>query len=430
VSNIFGEILGWAIFILGLAISIGLHEFGHLIPAKLFGIKVPNWAIGFGPKLWGKQIGETEYSIRAIPLGGFITMIGMFPPEDPAKPDRKRMFGKLIAQSREAHSEFMEPGDENRTLYSKPAWQRIIVMFGGPFVNLVLGFALIIVSLSGLGIVEQSPRINAVIECQAQMENPDDECTVDSTKTPAFEAGLQAGDVVLKVDGKQVVIASDYLGVVTSLPLTQHQLTIQRDGREIEIPVTASSTMRSVTNPETGEVTREPRPYLGVQAEFERISLPLDRSFASAADTTAQTFGFIAQFPQQVVASVTSLFTGVERDGNSAVSVVGIGQISGQVAASEADPADKVFFWLMILGSLNLALFAFNMIPLPPLDGGHILGGIYEYLKRGAFKVIGRKAKVRVDTALMAPLAQAGFLFLMVAGVAMILVDIFNPIAF
>jgi membrane-associated protease RseP (regulator of RpoE activity) len=112
------------------------------------------------------------------------------------------------------------------------------------------------------------------------------------------------------------------------------------------------------------------------------------------------------------------------------VSVVGIGQISGQVAASEADPADKVFFWLMILGSLNLALFAFNMIPLPPLDGGHILGGIYEYLKRGAFRILGRKVKVRVDTALMAPLAQAGFLFLMVAGVAMIVVDIFNPIAF
>lgn len=429
-SNIFGEILGWAIFILGLAISIGLHEFGHLIPAKLFGIKVPNWAIGFGPRLWGKQIGETEYSIRAIPLGGFITMIGMFPPEDPAKPDRKRFFGKLIAQSREAHSEFMEPGDENRTLYSKPAWQRIIVMFGGPFVNLVLGFTLIMVSLSGLGTVEQSPRINAVIECQAQMENPDDECTVDSTKTPAFEAGLQANDLVLAVDGKPVVIASDYLNVVTSLPLTQHWLTIQRDGREIEIPVTASSTMRSVTNPETGEVTREPRPYLGVQADFERIALPLDRSFASAADTTAQTFSFIAQFPQAVVASVTSLFSGAERDGNSAVSVVGIGQISGQVAASEADPADKVFFWLMILGSLNLALFAFNMIPLPPLDGGHILGGIYEYLKRGAFKIMGRKGKVRVDTALMAPLAQAGFLFLMFAGVAMIVVDIFNPIAF
>ena len=429
-NNIFGEILGWVIFILGLAISIGLHEFGHLIPAKLFGIKVPNWAIGFGPRLWGKQIGETEYSIRAIPLGGFITMIGMFPPEDPAKPDRKRLFGKLIAQSREAHSEHLEPGDENRTLYSKPAWQRIIVMFGGPFVNLVLGFTLIMVSLSGLGTVEQSPKISAVIECQVQMEHPDDVCTVDSKRTPAFTAGLQAGDVVLKVDGRPVVIASDYLSVVTELPLTEHSLTIERDGRVFDIPVTAASTMRSVTNPKTGEVTRESRVYLGVQAEFERIQLPLSRSFDMAADTTAQTFSFIAQFPQQVYSSVASMFTGEERDGNSAVSVVGIGQISGQVAASEADPMDKVFFWLMILGSLNLALFAFNMIPLPPLDGGHILGGLYEYLKRGWFRVLGRKGKVRVDTALMAPLAQAGFLLLMFAGVAMIVVDIFNPIAF
>lgn len=429
-NNIFGEILGWVIFILGLAISIGLHEFGHLIPAKLFGIKVPNWAIGFGPRLWGRQIGETEYSIRAIPLGGFITMIGMFPPEDPAKPDEKRLFGKLISQSRSAHSEFMEPGDENRTLYSKPAWQRIIVMFGGPFVNLFLGVSLIMVSLSGLGTYEQSPKIDAVLECQAQMANSDDTCTADSTPTPAKLAGLQAGDLVVKVDGEPVVIASDYLNVVTSLPLHQHTLTVQRDGRQLEIPVTAASTMRSVTNPQTGEVTRELRPYLGVQAEFERIQLPIDRSFGVAMDSTAETFGFIAQFPQQVYSSVASLFTGEVRDGNAAVSVVGIGQLSGQVAASEAELTDKVFFWLMILGSLNLALFAFNMIPLPPLDGGHILGGVYEYLKRGWFRVLGRKGKVRVDTALMAPIAQLGFLLLMVAGVAMILVDLVNPIAF
>jgi RIP metalloprotease RseP len=118
VNETFLYILGIVVMVLGLAISIGLHELGHLIPAKLFGVKVPHWAIGFGPKLWKKKIGETEYSVRLIPLGGFITMIGMYPPENPKKPDAKRRFGGLIAQSREAHSEYMEAGDESRTLWS------------------------------------------------------------------------------------------------------------------------------------------------------------------------------------------------------------------------------------------------------------------------------------------------------------------------
>ena len=131
--------MGIVVIIIGLALSIGLHEFGHLIPAKIFGVRVPVWAIGFGPKLFSKKIGETEYSFRLIPLGGFITMIGMYPPDRNGK-DAKRRFGKTIAAARSAHSEHMAEGDEgSRTLYSLPAWKRIIIMFGGPFVNLLIG---------------------------------------------------------------------------------------------------------------------------------------------------------------------------------------------------------------------------------------------------------------------------------------------------
>jgi membrane-associated protease RseP (regulator of RpoE activity) len=144
---------------------------------------------------------------------------------------------------------------------------------------------------------------------------------------------------------------------------------------------------------------------------------------------TNQTLGFIVQFPVAVYDSVASVFDGSKRAGDSAISIVGIGQIAGQANADQgATFEDRVYLNLMLLGSLNLALFAFNMIPLPPLDGGHVAGGVYEYLKRGVWRLMGKKDPGSIDTALMAPVSGVMFLLLLLAGVAMILVDIVNPV--
>lgn len=420
-------ILGILIVVLGLAVSIGLHEFGHLIPAKLFGVKVPHWAIGFGPRLWKKKIGETEYSVRLIPLGGFISMIGMFPPENPAKPDAKRRFGSIIAQSRQAHSEHMVAGDEARTLWSKPAWQRIIIMLGGPIVNLVLGLLLISIALSGIGSWTQGTKVEAVIECQEQMIHAEDSCLPESARTPAYLAGLQAGDVVLSVDGKAVETAAPLLAALTAKPLVSHSVVIERAGIQKTLDIFPAEASLP-TQDAAGNVVNVIRPYIGVRMEFARHSLSIGDSLGYGISSVGQTFGFIAQFPQQVYSSVSSLVTGTQRGGDSAISVIGIGQVAGQVSSSAADPLDKVFSNLMLIGSLNLALFAFNMIPVPPLDGGHVAGGIYEYLKRGAYRLVGKKDPGRIDTALMAPLAQFMFLLLLLAGVLMIVVDFVNPV--
>lgn len=413
-------IVGILVMVLGLAVSIGLHEFGHLIPAKIFGVKVPHWAIGFGPKLFGKKIGETEYSIRAIPLGGFITMIGMFPPAKESKPDAKRRFGRLIAQSREAHSEYLLPGDEQRTLYSKPAWQRIIIMLGGPTVNLLLGLILISTALSGIGFWAQGTRVEAVIECAEQMADGKASCVTDSVKTPAALSGIQSGDVVLKVDGKAVEFADQFISSVTAKPFVSHEVLITRNGSEQTINIF----------PAEGTVGDEVRPYIGLRMEFSRHQMSLGDSIGYGFESAGQTFGFIGQFPQQVYSAVYSTFTGQPRATDSAISVVGIGQVAGQISSSQGDGLDKTFSTLMLLGSLNLALFAFNMIPLPPLDGGHVAGGIYEYLKRGTFRLLGKKDPGPVDTALMAPISQFMFLLLLLAGVLMIIADFVNPISF
>ncbi len=429
-------IAGVAILILGLALSIGLHEFGHLIPAKLFGVRVPHWAIGFGPKLFSKKIGETEYSVRAIPLGGFITLIGMYPPAKPGKDDTKRWFSSSIISARNAHQEHEQPGDENRKFYQLSAWKRIVVMFGGPFTNLVIGLVLITTAISGLG---QNQRVNvfaSVVECQSQMIDQSAACSSSDVRTPAALAGFKSGDKLIAIDGNRVNMTEDAILAVTELPLVSHKLTVDRNGKPVELSITAAqarlpyvdSSGNMALNAD-GSPKLKLRPYIGVQWSSQRVPVEAGKAFGTSVAMTGQTLGLIVQFPSQVFNSISSLFGSQARNPNGAVSIVGVGQAAGAIASnSSASFGDRLLMNLYLIGSLNLALFAFNMIPLPPLDGGHIAGGVYEYLKRGVFRLLGKKDPGIADTALMAPVATAMFLLLLAAGLAMIIVDLVNPL--
>jgi membrane-associated protease RseP (regulator of RpoE activity) len=429
-------ILGILIIVAGLAISIGLHEFGHLIPAKLFGVRVPTWAIGFGPKLYSKKIGETEYSLRAIPLGGYITLIGMYPPAKEGKDDSKRWFGASILAAREAHSEHVQPGDENRKFYQLAAWKRIVVMFGGPFMNLILGVAMVSVALSGIGEYQRVNTVANVVQCEAKMVDPSADCASGDALTPAALAGFKPGDQITSVDGAKIAQTQDPFVKVVAQPNDEHVLSVIREGKTIEIRVTpklgklpyADASGKLAVDAEGKPLLRE-RAYIGLMLDHARVPSSLAESLSAGTQMTADTLGFIVQFPQQVYASVSSLFTGAERSPNGAVSIVGITQLAGEVNSnSNANLADRIYLNLMLLGSLNLALFAFNMIPLPPLDGGHIAGGIYEYAKRGIYRLLGKPDPGIADTALLAPIANLMFLVLMFAGLAMIIVDLIKPL--
>ena len=411
--------MGIVVIIIGLALSIGLHEFGHLIPAKIFGVRVPVWAIGFGPKLFSKKIGETEYSFRLIPLGGFITMIGMYPPDRNGK-DAKRRFGKTIAAARSAHSEHMAEGDEgSRTLYSLPAWKRIIIMFGGPFVNLLIGLVVLTSVFSSVGTTAQTTRVEKVVDCVAAMTQG--ECISGSALTPAKTAGLMANDKVVALDGKAV---STYAEVQTLLQSKTGDvaLTVERDGVPVVKTLPAVWVTMPVTDPATGKAVTKRVRIIGVNFAVDRVALGFGESFGKAGEMVTGTFALITEFPQQVYSAVQKTFMSEKRDPAGAVSIVGVAQASTKV--------DSLAYWFYLLGSLNIALFVFNMIPLPPLDGGHIAGGVYEYLKRGLFKLLGKKDPGPVDTALMAPVAQVMFVVLFLAGILMVLADLVNPISF
>jgi membrane-associated protease RseP (regulator of RpoE activity) len=430
VNETLSYLAGILFIVLGIGVSIGIHEIGHLLPAKLFGVKVTKYMIGFGPTLYSKKVGETEYGLKAFPLGGYIAMLGMYPPAK--KPETKTgFFRDMISQARLAHSENETPLDANRKFYQLPVLKRMIIMLGGPFMNLVLGVLLTVIALSGFGIYQSSLKIEAVSVC---LDNKSVQCQV-SEQTPAQLAGLKAGDEVVSVAGNKATDWAQIRDLLTATPTAEFE--ILRDGDILKVTVTAVIQQRpqfdSLGIPvldEAGEIVSAPQPFLGVFLTPERKPVPLVQSLEASGSTIAQIGTLILRLPQEVVEVTAITFGGGDRDPNGPISIVGIGQVAGEVAASDqAGLADKIATGIQILGSLNFALFVFNMVPLLPLDGGHVAGGIYESIKRGLYRIAGRKDPGPADTALLMPLTYFVFIALLVVSALLITADLVNPIS-
>ena len=428
--------VGGIVFVaLGIGISIGLHELGHLWPAKTFGVKVPTYAIGFGPTLFKFQRGETTYAIKLIPLGGYITMIGMYPPGKKPLKSKSGFFADMILSARNAHSEHVTEADKNRMFYQLPVWKRMIIMFGGPFMNLVLGTLLMVAVLVGIGTQQQSNAIAEVSPCVIVNPTVQKECTSADAKSPALIAGLQAQDRIEAING---IKFENWNTVSQELTVGKPaSLQILRDGSSVQIEITPVAALRATTDSngqvvvnEKGEPVLKERAVLGIIFDVERKPETVTAALAKSAWGVGQVGQMILTLPQQLTDVAISTFTGQERNPNGAVSVVGIAQISGTVASAEAvDFVDKLATGLLILASLNFALFGFNMLPLLPLDGGHIAGGLYESLKRAAFKLLRKPAPGPADTALLMPVTWVVFIVLMAMSALLIIADLVNPIS-
>src|SRR5215210_4985568 len=162
--------LGVLLFAVGVAVSIGLHEMGHLIPGKLFNVKVTQFFVGFGRTLWSRRRGETEYGVKAIPLGGYCKLVGMLPPEPHQDPHKVRdtrtgMFAQLVSDARSAEWELVEEADHGRLFYNQAWWKRVVIMGSGVAINLVLAFLLFVTVFSGYGVNQATTTVNTVSEC-------------------------------------------------------------------------------------------------------------------------------------------------------------------------------------------------------------------------------------------------------------------------
>jgi membrane-associated protease RseP (regulator of RpoE activity) len=418
---------GILLMLLGIAVSIGWHELGHLIPAKLFGIRVPQYMIGFGPTVWSKRRGETEYGVKLIPLGGYISMIGMFLPAKPGAAVKKRnFFTGLIADARPRPEDAL-PGDETRQFYQLNPLKRIVIMFGGPFMNLLLGFALMVLVFIGLGVPGPSNKVLDIIDCVPAQVVSASLCTSNDPPSPAKLAGLQSGDEVITVNGSSVNSWQDVKQKLSAGETVD--LVIRRDGQELTIQLTPFRLAQPVLD-ESGAVALAAGSFVGVRLENATIHYSLTQVATMSGENVIGVFKMLVNLPVDITNTIKTSINGGERDVNGPVSIVGITNLAGEVAANpDSSLQGKLTFGLLMLASLNFALFAFNMIPLLPLDGGHILGAIYESIKRGLYRLFKKPDPGPVDAALQVPLTWLVFLVLFALSAVLIFADLVNPIS-
>lgn len=431
-------LIGVVIIVIGLAVSIGLHEIGHLVPAKLFGVKVSQYMIGFGPTLWSRRKGETEYGVKAIPLGGYISMIGMFPPAkgEQVGSDSTGFFRGLVQDARDSSTESITAGDEHRAFYLLPVWKRIIVMLGGPFMNLVLAVVLFGVLLMGFGVAQASTTVGSVSACALPATSERQTCEPGDPAAPGAAAGIEPGDRIVAVAGEPIDTWNESTAIIRDHPDEQIEIVVVRDGEEVSLTVTPMLSERYVID-ENGQVVMDAAGgpvtvqagFVGISPATETVQLPATEVLPAVGENIAGVAGIILNLPQRIVDVANAAFGPEERDPNGPISVVGVGRVAGEIASLDEIPlASKAAGLIGILGSLNIALFVFNLIPLLPLDGGHIAGALWEAIRRGFAKLFRRPDPGPVDLAKLMPLTLAVVVVLGAMSALLIYADIVKPV--
>jgi membrane-associated protease RseP (regulator of RpoE activity) len=434
--------LGVVLFVVGLAASIGLHEVGHLVPAKKFGVKVTQYFVGFGRTLWSRRRGETEYGVKAVPLGGYVKLVGMLPPGDEERVDaegrmkiRKSntgMFTQVISDARAAEYELVEPGDEDRLFYKLPWWKKVIVMAGGPTVNLVLAFLLFGAVFMIHGATVTTTTIDEVSDCviavtPETLDQPQRKCTDDDPVAPAKAAGLQRGDEVLSFNGTEVTSWEQFSGLIRANDDGRATIVVERDGRQVTTTTSTTVSARPGTADAPDEIVEVG--FLGVVPEQV-----LERQGPVFVVTTMGTYTWetvkaLGQMPVKLWHVGRAALGLEERAADSPMSVVGASRVAGEVASEHTIPlGDRFFGLLALLGGINLFVGMFNFVPLLPLDGGHIAGALYEAVRRGLARLLRRPDPGYFDTAKLLPVAYVMAGVILVMSVVLIYADIVVPV--
>ena len=437
--------LGVVVFVLGIGASIALHEIGHLVPAKKFGVKVTQYMVGFGPTIWSRRRGETEYGVKWVPLGGYIRMIGMFPPKPGTDPRFVRSsstgrMGLLVESARQQSLEEIQPGDEHRVFYRLSVPRKIVVMLGGPTMNLVIAAVLLTVSMAGLGVQSLVPTVSSVSQCILPAGTADRQCTPGDQPAPAAAAGLRPGDRLVSFDGHPIRTWDDATQAIRGAGGRTVGFVVERDGRRLTlsaaIPLSQRPVLDAQGNPVTaadGSYRTTPAGFLGVSPSVGMERQPVTAVPGALWDGFTRTASVVVRIPQKMVGIVQAAFGSGQRDPNGPISVVGVARAAGEIASSHDIPFVQTFrerlsYFVSLLASLNLALFVFNLIPLLPLDGGHVAGALWEGLRRAVARVRRRPDPGPADVARLLPIAYAMSTVLIVMSVLLIYADIVKPV--
>ncbi len=399
-------------FIVAIMVSIALHELGHLIPSKLFDVKVTEYFVGFGKTLWSTKKGDTEYGIKAIPLGGYCRLVGMYPHQEALKrPAKSTRWTRLADEARAIeHAEITE-ADEGRLFYQKPLGQKLLIMAGGVLTNLLLAYLIFIGVNLFHGQYQTQTTIDTVAACIS-----DKPCTETDPPSPAAKAGILPGDRIVSVNGHETPKWEDVKTQIrSSIDVNGNGTVIfvvERQGQQITLPEVAL---------DNGQV--------GIVPEIRLVKVGPAETTGQVADLVWENTKALVAFPVNTVRVVVDMISGNARDTASPISVVGAGMMAGEVAdQSEIPLGDKVATWFSMLASVNLFLGLLNLVPLPPMDGGHVASALIGSFRRWVAKIRKKPDPGPFDTARLLPISWTIGGLLLLMGLILIVADIINPI--
>ncbi|MCX4746419.1 site-2 protease family protein [Kitasatospora sp. NBC_01287] len=425
-------VLGIVVFFVGLLVSIAWHELGHLSTAKLFKIRVPQYMVGFGPTIWSRKKGETEYGFKAIPLGGYIRMIGMFPPGADGRITKRSSspWRSMIEDAREASYEELQPGDEDRLFYTRRPWKRVIVMFAGPFMNLILAFALFLVAMMGFGVQQSMPTVRSVSQCVVPADQATDTCKSDAPLSPAAAAGLKAGDTVVSFGGDRI---HDYQQLQEDIRRSAGKtvpIVVQRGGQQVSLSAAIGSNLVAKVDGNGDPIPNQTvtAGFLGIAPTTGVVQLGLGASVDRMTGMARTGIGSLVALPGKIPALWDSVFEGKPRSADSPIGMVGAARVGGEVAALHLPASQRIAFLVNLLAGVNLSLFLFNMLPLLPLDGGHVAGALWESVRRRAAQLFKRPDPGPFDVAKLMPLAYVVASIFIGFTLLVLIADVINPV--
>jgi membrane-associated protease RseP (regulator of RpoE activity) len=406
--------VGVAAFAACILVSVSLHELGHMITAKRFGMKVTRYFVGFGPTIFSFHVGETEYGLKAIPLGGFCKIVGMTPQDDDVLPE-----------------------DESRAMWRFPVWKRTIVMGAGSVTHFLLAIVATWIAAMTIGLqnldypqtaAQESAQIQ-VSDCVPLTNAPD--CTIgqgSGVAAPAKAAGLRTGDVITQVGTTPVSTFEQLTNAIRVQKPGPTDFTYTRGGVTQTVKVDLKSAQRPPIDKPGGALSDVA--VAGVAWDNNAVPAIIKYDAAGAVPATGDyawylvknTFSAIGRVPQRVPALWHSI-TGGERDPDTPISVVGASRIGGE-ALQHGVP--EVFFSVFI--ALNVFIGIFNLFPLLPVDGGHIAIAWYERARSWIYARLRKPDPGRVDYYKLMPLTYAVILIGGAFTVLTVTADIVNPI--
>ena len=390
-------IIGVIAFVVALLLSVMIHEAGHYLTAKRFGMKVTEFFVGFGQKIWSTQRGETEFGVKAIPAGGYCRIAGMTPREELSEADADRAFVKAGVT------------------------QRLIVLGAGSFLHFVIGFVLLLTLFSAIGVTSLTNQVERVSDCIPQTAT--EVCSSKSTPSPAKNAGILAGDQIISINGVEYTEWAQAVRVIRSSAGKQLDITVNRNGGLIDILVTPA--FRDLDGEKIG--------VIGVINKVGTVTYAPIPAVIKAGSFTLEilqnSLTALISLPSKIPDLINQTFGNEERDPEGLVGVVGVARVSGETAETKAlTGREKIATFVLIIASLNLFVGMFNLLPLLPLDGGHMAVAIADGVRNTRAKAKGLAKPAPFDVERLTPITMVVFVVMASLSLLLLTADILNPV--